>query len=75
MSAKKSVIKTVTWRFIATTTTFTLALLFTGSIHISVGIASIEFFAKMALYYVHERFWERKKESQGKGKPIVQVMY
>ena len=56
---RKSVIKTFSWRFLATTTTFIISWIITGSVMIGAGIATIEFWAKLVLYYAHERVWTR----------------
>lgn len=52
-----SIIKTFSWRIIATLTTFMLALLFTGELDTALKIGGVEFFAKMIFYYLHERGW------------------
>jgi uncharacterized membrane protein len=54
---KRSLAKTMTWRFIATIDTILIAWLLTGSWSIGFGIAGIEVVTKMALYYFHERSW------------------
>ena len=56
-SSKRSVAKTVSWRFLATFTTFIISWGITGNIFIGLGIASIEFWTKLVLYYFHERIW------------------
>jgi uncharacterized membrane protein len=58
-SVKKSLLKTMTWRILATTATFVISWIVTGSVLAGGVIASIEFWAKLALYYVHERAWSR----------------
>ena len=58
-SNQKAVAKTFTWRFTATLTTVIIAWFITGSVEAGLAIGGIEFFAKMFLYYVHERLWER----------------
>lgn len=58
-SVRKSVMKTLSWRVIATTTTFVISWVVTGSVLAGGVIASIEFWAKLAFYYVHERAWAR----------------
>ena len=58
-SKKKSLAKTVSWRIVATFTTFVISWLITGSIAIGLGIASIEFWTKLVLYYFHERIWSK----------------
>ena len=56
-SNRKSVIKTLSWRVLATATTFPISWLVTGSLAMGAGIATIEFWAKLVLYYGHERAW------------------
>jgi uncharacterized membrane protein len=56
---RKSIIKTFSWRFLATTTTFIISWIITGSVLVRAGIATIEFWAKLVLYYAHERAWAR----------------
>ena len=58
-SVRKSVMKTMSWRIVATTTTFLISWIVTGSVLAGGAIASIEFWAKLALYYAHERAWAR----------------
>ena len=52
-----SLVKTLSWRTIATTDTILIARLITGSWTVGFGIASIEVVTKMVLYYLHERGW------------------
>jgi uncharacterized membrane protein len=54
---KRSLVKTLSWRTIATTDTILIARIITGSWTVGFGIATIEVFTKMALYYLHERGW------------------
>lgn len=49
-SVRKSVMKTMSWRVVATTTTFVISWMVTGSVLAGGAIASIEFWAKLALY-------------------------
>ena len=56
-SHKRSVIKGVTWRVIASLTTFILVYIFTGDIAVTLGVSAIEVSAKILFYYFHERFW------------------
>ena len=53
----RSIVKTLTWRTIATTDTILIAWLLTGDLRVGLGIASIEVVTKMFLYYFHERAW------------------
>ena len=54
---KRSLVKTLTWRAIATTDTIIIARIITGSWSVGFGIAGIEVLTKMVLYYLHERGW------------------
>ena len=57
----KSIVKTITWRVIASATTFALAMLFFRSdpnaAQKATGIALAEAVIKMFLYFFHERAW------------------
>ena len=54
---KRSLTKTITWRITASLTTVLIAWILTGDVLIGTSIASIEAFAKIFLYYFHERIW------------------
>jgi adenylylsulfate kinase len=54
---KRHIYKTISWRIIATLTTVIIAWLITGNINVGLGVGFFEFFAKMILYYLHERYW------------------
>lgn len=54
---KRHLLKTLSWRIIATLITFLIAFILTGEIHIAIGIGVVEFIVKMFAYYGHERFW------------------
>ena len=55
----KSLLKTISWRVLASTDTLMIARLLTGNLKMAGSIMSLEIFTKMFLYYVHERFWTR----------------
>jgi uncharacterized membrane protein len=61
MNAKKSrirhIAKTITWRIIASLTTFILAYIFTQDITKSLWLMGTEMVLKLLLYYYHERVW------------------
>jgi uncharacterized membrane protein len=54
---KRTIVKTLTWRITASLTTFIIAWMLTGDLLIGFSIGSIEAFAKIFLYYFHERIW------------------
>lgn len=57
----RHIAKTVTWRIIASGTTFLLALLFfhddPNATEKATGIAIVESILKMGFYFLHERAW------------------
>ena len=56
-SRARSLAKGVTWRILATLTTIAIAWLITGDVSAALSIGFVEVFAKIAIYYVHERAW------------------
>ena len=54
---KRSVVKAVCWRFLATTSTMAIVYAFTGQAALSLGIGAVEVVVKLVLYYGHERLW------------------
>jgi uncharacterized membrane protein len=57
----RSVIKALTWRVIATSTTMSLVYLGTGDIELMAHIGLADVFIKLFFYFVHERAWGRIK--------------
>ena len=57
----RSITKAVTWRFTGSFDTFVVSWLLTGEPKVAAGIASVEFFTKIVLYYLHERVWNKIK--------------
>ena len=54
----RSLLKGVTWRLVATFTTIVIAWFVTGEIDFALQIGAIEVFAKIAIFYFHERAWQ-----------------
>ena len=54
---KRSGLKAVTWRVLATLTTMSIVYVYTGEIDLMVGVGILDVLLKMALYFVHERIW------------------
>jgi len=81
---KKAIYKTITWRVIASSTTFVLAMVFfkddPNATKKAIGIAISETAIKMLFYYLHERFWqlktsdENKKETSGELDEYFKIM-
>lgn len=54
----RSILKGLTWRFIATGTIIAIAYFKTGDVTLALEIGAIEFVFKLLLYYLHERAWQ-----------------
>ena len=55
----RSLAKAVSWRATGSVDTFILAYLFTGQTKVAMAISGTEIITKIALYFVHERVWQR----------------
>jgi len=70
-SHARSVVKTVSWRVLATLTTAVLVFAFTGQLAIAALVGGVEALAKMVLYFVHERAWDKLTFGRHLVKPAV----
>lgn len=70
-SKRRSVIKTISWRLLATITTAVLVYLFTGKIEIAAAIGGIEIIVKIILYFFHERAWNNINYGKKEPNPVV----
>ena len=57
----RSIVKTISWRIIATLTTTILVYIFTGNFTIAIRIGFLEIISKLIFYYLHERVWNNIK--------------
>ncbi len=64
----RSVVKAISWRTVGTLDTMIVSYFVTGNLIMAASIGSIEVITKMALYYFHERAWN--KLSFGKVKEV-----
>ena len=53
----RSLIKTVSWRIIASLITMLLIFIFTGNHILSLGVGFLDMVTKLIAYYIHERVW------------------
>ena len=67
----RSIIKTISWRLIATLTTAILVYIFTNNFYWALSIGGIEIIVKMLMYFFHERAWNRVKAGKKKAKSYV----
>ena len=58
-SAIRSVIKTISWRILATVTTVLVIYALTDDGDLAMSVGYLEATIKMGLYYFHERIWNR----------------
>lgn len=65
----RSVVKAISWRTVGTIDTIVVSYFITGNLVMAASIGSIEVITKMALYYFHERAWN--KLSFGKVKEVA----
>ena len=63
----RSLVKGVSWRATGTLDTILVATFITHDFSTALKIGAVEVFTKIALYYGHERVWQRIKW----GKPVV----
>ncbi len=68
---RRSVLKTISWRILATLTTAALVLFFVGEIKIALAVGGIEVVIKMILYFLHERWWNTIKFGKKEIEPRV----
>ncbi len=55
----RAVIKTLSWRLLATLTTILLVYIFVGKVEIAAAVGGLEVITKLVLYYFHERAWNK----------------
>jgi len=55
----RSIVKSISWRTIGTIDTIVISYIITGKATLAISIGGIEVFTKMALYFFHERAWNR----------------
>ncbi|CAB9512063.1 Predicted membrane protein (DUF2061) [Seminavis robusta] len=58
-SHTRSILKGITWRFVATMTTVVIAWVVIGDAGVAFQIGFFEAILKIAIYYVHERIWAK----------------
>ena len=65
-SRMRSILKALSWRIVATVTTILIVFFFTGEIVLALSVGAVEVIAKIILYYLHERGWNRLSWGQKK---------
>ncbi len=55
----RSLLKAISWRATGSLDTILISFLVTGKIKLALFIGFVELFTKIALFYVHERVWNK----------------
>lgn len=55
----RSVVKSISWRIVGTIDTILISWAVTGTLKLAFSIGLIELVTKMALYFFHERIWNK----------------
>lgn len=66
----RSVVKGVTWRILATTTTIVIVYIFFGRLDLAIAAGLIETIFKVGLYWLHERVWFKVRWGREKIEPF-----
>ena len=69
-TSRRSLVKGVTWRFLATTTTILIVYLFFGRLDLALAAGVLETTAKIFLYYLHERAWQKVQFGKKRVEPF-----
>jgi adenylylsulfate kinase len=63
-SHARSLLKGVTWRLVASTTTMLIVYIATGDLALMAGVGVADVTLKILFYYTHERLWGRVRWGQ-----------
>jgi len=55
----RSLVKAISWRITGSIDTFIVSWIITGELIMAGSIASVEVITKIALYWAHERVWNK----------------
>jgi len=67
---KRSIVKGISWRIVATTTTIIIVYVFFGRLDLAIAAGMIETVLKIALYWAHERIWQKLRWGKKKIEPF-----
>ena len=56
---KRTILKTISFRIIASLLTMIIVYIFTKELLISFGVGIVEAISKIIFYYIHERVWDK----------------
>ncbi len=55
----RALAKAISWRLLGTAGTSAIVLFFTGRWGLALSVGGVEGLAKIGLYFIHERLWDR----------------
>ena len=55
---RRSWLKAISWRAVATATTMSLVYALTGQLELMVGVGLLDLTLKLVFYFLHERAWD-----------------
>lgn len=61
---KRTFLKTISWRVVATFTTAGVTFLLTGRLDFAISVGVTDSLVKFLIYYFHERLWSRTRFGQ-----------
>ncbi len=67
---RRSIVKGISWRVVATTTTIIIVYVFFGRLDLAIAAGLLETVLKVALYWAHERAWFKIKWGRKKIEPF-----
>lgn len=67
---KRSIVKGISWRVFATTTTVIIVYVFFGRLDLAIAAGVIETVAKIVLYWAHERAWVKVRWGRKRIEPF-----
>lgn len=70
-SKSRSVVKAISWRLFATTTTIIIVFIFFGRLDLAIAAGIFESISKILIYFVHERAWTKIKFGKKRIEPFV----
>lgn len=68
---KRAIVKTISWRILATLTTAAIVYVLVGRLDIAAAAGGIEMVLKMIFYYFHERAWNKLHIGKHQVTPFV----
>ncbi|MEA2027913.1 MAG: adenylyl-sulfate kinase [Campylobacterota bacterium] len=67
---RRSIVKGISWRVVATTTTIIIVYIFFGRLDLAIAAGLLETVAKVGLYWAHERAWFKIRWGRKKIEPF-----